>query len=246
MFLRIFWVIVSLPLPVLLWLWTSAKRLLDWHGRGAGVADLANPDGLTAQALRWLFATPWWVPAVLATAATIWWIWLTYRLLHSASPTAASPEKATPSNGSAREVGRGGLTCAKGNAASKGRVAFDYSTYNGRVEVGSKERRFVLRFSKANNVCIHFYKDTTNLRWIARVKDKIKGSSIDIDGVDRTSGSYTVHTGEIFLAQNLSGYLLQGRIRGIKDDGRGSDQDEVDFSYHIVADPAPSPLRVLV
>lgn len=115
-----------------------------------------------------------------------------------------------------------------------GRVSFDYSTSNGRIQVGSVERLFVMRFTKASDTSIHLTKHGTNLTWIARVRDAPLGSLVDPDGLERSSDDYTIELGGLFMAQNQAGYILQGRIEHIADDGRGAERDELTFAYRIM------------
>jgi hypothetical protein len=110
-------------------------------------------------------------------------------------------------------------------------VAFDYSTKDGMIAVGSGEVSFNLRFSKASNDCIHFYKDNTNLQRIARVKGVKPGELVDVENQDTSSRVYTINLGESFLAINNYGHTLVGRIIDIQDDSRGADHDEVTFTY---------------
>jgi hypothetical protein len=62
---------------LILWLWTILPKSLDWVGRSTLPEDW---EQLMAEKLpiwaAWLFATPWWVPAVLATALTLWMMWV--------------------------------------------------------------------------------------------------------------------------------------------------------------------------
>jgi hypothetical protein len=55
---------------VILILWTGAKVMLDWLGRGVVLKDLGVQDSTASQIFHWIFATPWYVPAGLATLAT--------------------------------------------------------------------------------------------------------------------------------------------------------------------------------
>jgi len=112
-------------------------------------------------------------------------------------------------------------------------MRFYYSTNDGKVTVADN---FTLRFSKASDTSIHFYRDGTNLTHIARVKqgaDQIVG----LDQLDATSRSYTLQLGDRFVARNNEGQLLLGQITGIKDDTRGAKNDEVVFTFVSYREP---------
>lgn len=116
------------------------------------------------------------------------------------------------------------------NSYSENVIGFDYSTQNGEVVVlVSNVGAFKLHFSKASNESIHVY--STGGTRVARVKGAEKHSPLLFEGYDSSSRVYTVRTGEVFLARNEDGSTLAARILKIEDDSRGSDQDEVVFSY---------------
>jgi hypothetical protein len=118
-----------------------------------------------------------------------------------------------------------------------GRISFDYSASIGRIQVGNVERQFVLRFTKASDTAIHLTKHGTNLAWVARVKDAPPGSSVDLRELERSLDNYTIGLGELFMAQNPAGYVVQGRIEHIADDARGAQRDELTFPYRIMLPP---------
>lgn len=64
-------------LSFVLTVWTATKFLLDWIGRSTLPEDwkLLMTDKMPAWG-SWLFSTPWWVPAILATAITVWVMWV--------------------------------------------------------------------------------------------------------------------------------------------------------------------------
>lgn len=55
----------------LFWLWAGAKMAMDWIARSTVAASFNQPRGLLGRGGEWLLATPWWVPAILATALTL-------------------------------------------------------------------------------------------------------------------------------------------------------------------------------
>jgi hypothetical protein len=117
-----------------------------------------------------------------------------------------------------------------------GRKIFDYSTNDGKVSVGEGVRTFVLRFAKASSDSIHFHRNGTNLARIARIKQEL-GPRVPWESLDSSSRTYTLRVGDRFMAQNDLGYLLVGRVLEIKDDSRGSPNDEVVFTYVIRDQP---------
>ena len=66
-------------LATLLWLWTTLPKILDWVGRTTLPEDWR---ALMVEKLpiwaAWLFSTPWWVPAILATTITVWMMWVSW------------------------------------------------------------------------------------------------------------------------------------------------------------------------
>jgi hypothetical protein len=113
------------------------------------------------------------------------------------------------------------------------KTCFDYSTNDGLVKLALNAITFEIRFNKASNESIHVYKDGTNLRALARLREMNPGDDIDFYAFDSSSRVYTVSLGGYFIAQNVDGYFLLARILSIKDDTRGDTSDEVCFAYSI-------------
>ena len=63
--------IISLVGQAILWLWAGAKAVLDWIGWTAAHDDAEQAKSMIDKGLEWLFLTPWWVPAMLATGFTL-------------------------------------------------------------------------------------------------------------------------------------------------------------------------------
>jgi len=57
------------------YLWTGASMLMNWIGRSTLPEDSQTALGVATQGLNWLFSTPWWVPGLLALAATGFFVW---------------------------------------------------------------------------------------------------------------------------------------------------------------------------
>ena len=62
-----------------LYLWAGARLMLDYLGRASVVSDFGKPDTFSALAAKWVFSTPWWVPAVLASVGTLAWLYAMLR-----------------------------------------------------------------------------------------------------------------------------------------------------------------------
>jgi hypothetical protein len=122
-------------------------------------------------------------------------------------------------------------------ASNTGTVSFDYSTNDGEVVVGEGRALFRLKFSKASDRSIHFYRGSGTVG-IARVKQPIFKEKIAFSHFDSSSRSYELNTGDIGLAENEAGYFMQLRIREIADDSRGAPHDLVVFEYAINGDGA--------
>jgi hypothetical protein len=60
-----------------------------------------------------------------------------------------------------------------------------------------------------------------------RAKGVQAGDAVDMERVERSSDNYTLGLAEFFLARNLAGRVLQGRIESLADDLRGADRDEL-------------------
>ena len=80
---------------VLLWLWAVLPKALDWVGRSTLPDDWQQ---LMIEKLpvwsAWLFSTPWWVPALLATILTLWMMWVSWpRAVMSARQSGTTSNK---------------------------------------------------------------------------------------------------------------------------------------------------------
>jgi hypothetical protein len=49
----------------------APKTMLDLIGRALSAEDFANPQGVLARGLLWLFSTPWWMPAAIIGVLTL-------------------------------------------------------------------------------------------------------------------------------------------------------------------------------
>ncbi len=124
--------------------------------------------------------------------------------------------------------------------ATSGIVTFDYSNNNGTYALGQGELLFECDFSKASDRAIHILNDRSSIRAVAIVKDtddfkKIKDARI----YDNSSRARTVNLNQIAIYQNNNGFYAAIKILAIKDDSRGSDNDEVTFEYFIQTNGSP-------
>lgn len=109
---------------------------------------------------------------------------------------------------------------------------FDYSTYDGRVSLESGGAAIDLRFNKRDRGSIYLSGEGSTTR-IARIKDLKKGTAINLDDHDTTSGTYTIHTNETFVVENDEGDTLVGWLMAVQDDTRGDAKDGVKFAFKI-------------
>jgi hypothetical protein len=116
-------------------------------------------------------------------------------------------------------------------------VRFGYGSYGGRHTIGSGDWSFELHFSRAGSESIHIYNDTPTVRGLAFAPDAWECS--DVTGaasLDFSSPNLTPHVGSLFVVQNHLGFYALVRIEYIADQSRGSEIDELIFSYQILRD----------
>ena len=68
--------IVGWALSVLFFLWAGFKFVIDWIGRSTAPDDFEQIKEKLPPIFEWLYQTPWYVPAALATILSIAVIWL--------------------------------------------------------------------------------------------------------------------------------------------------------------------------
>jgi len=124
--------------------------------------------------------------------------------------------------------------------AERGIVSFDYSNNNGRYSIGQNELMFEIAFSKASDMRIHVYNDPSSILTVALVKDvpEIKLIS-DARNYDNSSRVRCPAINQIVVLQNNNGFYAAIKILAIKDDTRGSLNDEVTFEYVIQTNGSP-------
>lgn len=81
-------------LALVFWAWSLALGGVDWLGRIMLMHDYDQALQRLPKWAEWLFATPWWVPATLASALTLFFLWLSWPRMHlvSLSPGASQAE----------------------------------------------------------------------------------------------------------------------------------------------------------
>lgn len=83
-----------------LWVWAGGKVMLDWLGYTIIATDLTVHDSTASKIFRWIFDTPWYAPAGLATLATCAAIYAFLRKDESKqAPAPATARPAPTANG---------------------------------------------------------------------------------------------------------------------------------------------------
>lgn len=116
----------------------------------------------------------------------------------------------------------------------KGSFTFDYSNNNGEYIIGTGEKLFRTKWSKASNTSIHAYKDGVGINAIALLKNI--GNIEDVKNIegDFSSRCRTPHIGDAIIWQNIQGYYAITKVIAIKDDSRGAEHDELTCDYVIM------------
>ena len=79
-------------------IWLGAKILLDAIGYSTAPEDFEALKQKLPLAIEWLLSTPWWVPAVLATALTAFLIWVSWPRSRALEPTSVPTSTADDGN----------------------------------------------------------------------------------------------------------------------------------------------------
>ncbi|MBP9872115.1 MAG: TIR domain-containing protein [Nitrosomonas sp.] len=123
------------------------------------------------------------------------------------------------------------------NPELSGEVSFNYSSFNGHYRIGEKQFEFETHWSKASNMSIHCYTDSTNLRGIALAPRGIDFKGMpSVEKLDFTSRVRTPEVGRFVVLQNYQGFYAILQILEVKDDTRGDDEDFLRFKYWILQD----------
>lgn len=119
------------------------------------------------------------------------------------------------------------------NPDTKGCFSFDYSKNNGEFVIGCGKNLFTTKWSKASDTKIHAYKDGNGIIGIARVKAPIELQDTLTSKCDFSSRSSTPNIGDVIVWKNSFGKYAATKILQIKDDTRGSENDELSCEYLI-------------
>lgn len=116
----------------------------------------------------------------------------------------------------------------------KGSFTFDYSDNNGEYTIGSGEKLFRTRWSKASDTSIHAYKDGNGMCAIALLKNV--GNIEDMKNIegDFSSRCRSPRVGDAIVWQNTHGNYAITKVLNIKDDSRKDDHDELTCEYVIL------------
>lgn len=114
-----------------------------------------------------------------------------------------------------------------------GQFSFDYANNNGEFVIGSGEKTFVTKWSKASNTSIHAYNDGAGIVEIGRIKAPIELKDAIKSPCDFSSRTRTPNIGDIIIWKNHFGNYAGTKILHIKDDTRGDDHDELSCEYII-------------
>jgi hypothetical protein len=118
-----------------------------------------------------------------------------------------------------------------------GEVAFDYSSHDGRFEIGTGELAFETRWSRASDKSIYCYNDAPSIRGVAVAPVGADFKDFrDVSTLDFTSRTRGPEVGKFVVIQNTKGFFALLRIDSITDSTRGAAKDELRFKYWIRPD----------
>jgi len=118
-----------------------------------------------------------------------------------------------------------------------GEVTFDYSSHDGRFEIGHAELAFESRWTRASNWNIYCYNDAPSIRGVAVAPVGADFSSLaDVSALDFTSRTRCPAVGQFVVLQNTKGFFALLRVESIGDTTRGDHSDELRFRYWIRPD----------
>ena len=75
-------------------MWWGARLLLDLIGYSTSPEDFEDITKKLPAAAEWLLSTPWWFPALMATALTVFLIWVSWPRAQQQGAGPASPSAA--------------------------------------------------------------------------------------------------------------------------------------------------------
>jgi hypothetical protein len=124
--------------------------------------------------------------------------------------------------------------------ALMGDVAFDYSSHDGRFELGHGELVFESRWTRSSNRSVYCYNDAPSIRGVA-VAPVGRGFSDlgDVSTLDYTSRTRCPQIGQFVVLQNTKGFFALLRIESIGDMSRSDHSDLLRIRYWIRPDGGP-------
>jgi hypothetical protein len=122
------------------------------------------------------------------------------------------------------------------NEPMSGRAAFDYSSHDGFFRIGTGNCEFLTHWSKASDISIHCYSDSTNLVLAIAPAGTELGSITDASLLDYTSRVRTPRIGQVVVFENHVSRYAAARIARIEDNTRGASRDWLEFDFWILDD----------
>ena len=118
-----------------------------------------------------------------------------------------------------------------------GQVTFDYTSHDGRFELGNGNLAFESRWTRASKMNIYCYNDAPSIRGVAVAPFGADfGSLGDVSTLDFTSRTRCPAVGQFVVLQNTQGFFSLLRIESIGDTTRGDHADWLTFRYWIRPD----------
>ncbi|HDR0626847.1 TPA: hypothetical protein ACPDW7_000708 [Pasteurella multocida] len=120
------------------------------------------------------------------------------------------------------------------NSRVKGRDSFNYSSNNGKFDIGKDKYLFTTQWSKASDVNIYLYNDPQNIKKIAIAKDVFNFAEIrNPEYFDFSSRCITLCEGDIAILVNQNDIYCLLKVIDIKDNSRSDKRDELTIEWLI-------------
>jgi hypothetical protein len=219
--LRRHWLVLAGVVPLIPAAIKGALALINIGGNIDFVVSRSQDPGWVGQMIDWIIDPSGWaiLPLIALGFACIYW---DFRRKLPRASTAGSAEDKRPYLPTLPHARPAQLPT--NYRRRSGKVTFDYSTYNGAVSVGAGEREFILVFSGGGSISIRLYtrryKSVSNVEKLARVKDAAKNDRLEFRDYDSSSDYYLIGINERFLAENINGFFIQGKVISVKAEGR--------------------------
>ncbi|ANU15240.1 hypothetical protein B481_0584 [Planococcus halocryophilus Or1] len=117
----------------------------------------------------------------------------------------------------------------------EGEISFDYSRNSGVLQIGEEEYLFDTKWTKASDQSIHVYSDEENIENIGHLRGTYEFPNANNfnDFFKNSSRSYTVGVGDIVLWRNKWGKHAAVKVKEIRDNSRGAEEDKLSLEYKI-------------